>query len=253
MVPQFDAAMETIEIGKITPEAVETPFGYHVILREENKVKHYSAVGFIVGFQAPRADPSITRSQEEAKAIADSIMATSPDGSNFDALATAHNDFYEGVMPLGVFKEGDGRSEIFVNAVSGAAYGAIVGPVELPVGYAVIKRVKVEQFAGAHILIPYIGAQNAVATVVRSKEEAAGVANEILVQAQENPAGFADLAREFSEGPSGPNGGDLGNWFRGMMVPEFDVAISATEIGEVHSEIVESPFGYHIIIRNEVE
>lgn len=58
---------------------------------------------------------------------------------------------------------------------------------------------------------------------------------------------FAALAREYSDDPgSGAQGGDLGTFGRGRMVPSFDEAAFALEEGEV-SEPVESPYGLHII------
>ena len=60
-------------------------------------------------------------------------------------------------------------------------------------------------------------------------------------------ANFADLAREHSTGPSGPNGGELGWFGRGAMVAPFEEAAFALEIGEI-SDIVETQYGYHIIL-----
>lgn len=59
---------------------------------------------------------------------------------------------------------------------------------------------------------------------------------------------FAELARRYSEDPgSASNGGDLGFFGRGMMVPEFEAAAFGLEIGQVTAEPVRTQFGYHII------
>lgn len=58
---------------------------------------------------------------------------------------------------------------------------------------------------------------------------------------------FAEMAKEHSTGPTGPNGGDLG-WFQPEnMVPEFSAALSQMEVGAVSSEPVQTQFGWHII------
>jgi len=60
-------------------------------------------------------------------------------------------------------------------------------------------------------------------------------------------ADFAELAKEFSQGPSGPGGGDLGYFGRGSMVKPFEDAAFGMEKGQI-SDIVETRFGYHIIM-----
>ncbi len=63
-------------------------------------------------------------------------------------------------------------------------------------------------------------------------------------------ADFAELAREKSTGPSGPNGGMLGWFGKGRMVPEFEAAVLELEVGQV-SDPVQTQFGWHVIILND--
>ena len=59
-------------------------------------------------------------------------------------------------------------------------------------------------------------------------------------------ADFADLARDHSQCPSGKQGGDLGEFSQGQMVPEFDRVVFSGEVGVVHGP-VQTQFGYHLL------
>jgi peptidyl-prolyl cis-trans isomerase C len=59
-------------------------------------------------------------------------------------------------------------------------------------------------------------------------------------------ADFAVLARKHSQCPSGKQGGDLGEFSQGQMVPEFDKVVFNDEIGKVHGPI-KTQFGYHLL------
>lgn len=78
--------------------------------------------------------------------------------------------------------------------------------------------------------------------LVDTEEEA----KEILKKLKEG-ADFAELAKEYSKDTSSKEeGGDLGYFNRGIMVPEFDKAVFEMEVGQI-SDIVKTQFGYHII------
>lgn len=60
-------------------------------------------------------------------------------------------------------------------------------------------------------------------------------------------AKFADIAAKHSLCPSGKSGGDLGEFFPGQMVKEFDQVVFSKEVGKTHGP-VKTQFGYHLIL-----
>ncbi|MEO0386815.1 MAG: peptidylprolyl isomerase [Pseudomonadota bacterium] len=102
-----------------------------------------------------------------------------------------------------------------------AAYEAEIGalPTEL-------------EYSAAHIL-------------VETEEEASAILADL-----EAGADFAETAAEKSTGPSGPNGGDLGWFGAGAMVPAFDQAVQGMEPGALAGP-VQTQFGWHVIKLND--
>ena len=86
---------------------------------------------------------------------------------------------------------------------------------------------KIYQYRASHILV--------------EDEEKAKEAKSRL-----NDEKFEDVAKEISTCPSSQNGGDLGSFSTGQMVPEFDQALEKMEVGTI-SDPVKTQFGYHII------
>ena len=78
--------------------------------------------------------------------------------------------------------------------------------------------------------------------LVETEEEAIAIIAQL-----EGGAEFAELAKDKSTGPSGPAGGDLGYFTKGRMVPEFETAVFALDVGSYTKEPVKTQFGYHII------
>jgi peptidyl-prolyl cis-trans isomerase C len=57
---------------------------------------------------------------------------------------------------------------------------------------------------------------------------------------------FTDVAKEHSSCPSGSNGGELGEFSKGQMVPEFDQVVFNDALNTVHGP-VKTQFGYHLL------
>jgi peptidyl-prolyl cis-trans isomerase C len=70
-------------------------------------------------------------------------------------------------------------------------------------------------------------------------------ANELKTAIQ-NGADFADLAKQHSSCPSGRDGGNLGSFGPGEMVPEFDRVVFSAPVNEVQGP-VKTQFGYHLV------
>lgn len=97
-----------------------------------------------------------------------------------------------------------------------------------------------EQIRARHILIKLqTGASD------EARENARKLLTDIGQQIKDG-ADFAALAKQKSQGPSAPAGGDLGYFGRGQMVAPFEAAAFALEPDQV-SEIVETRFGLHLI------
>lgn len=86
---------------------------------------------------------------------------------------------------------------------------------------------------------------NAAHILVKTENEAKD-----LVTKLESGVDFAQLARAKSTGPSGPNGGALGWFGLGQMVPQFEQAVVIMDIGAI-SPPVKTQFGWHVIKLNE--
>lgn len=86
---------------------------------------------------------------------------------------------------------------------------------------------------------------NASHILVETEEEAAA-----LIEALAGGAVFAELAKEKSTGPSGPNGGELGWFGLGVMVEPFEEAVVGMDVGDI-SAPVNTQFGWHVLILNE--
>jgi peptidyl-prolyl cis-trans isomerase C len=96
-----------------------------------------------------------------------------------------------------------------------------------------------ELVEAAHILFGVT--PNAPVDAIRHQAEAT------LKQLLEQPEGFTDAAKRFSNCPSGAQGGSLGQVQRGQLVPEFEKALFTNSSTGVLPRIVNSRYGFHIV------
>jgi peptidyl-prolyl cis-trans isomerase SurA len=197
---------------------------------------------------ANRAADSVTRTRDEALVLADEIAQKAKSGEDFAALAAEYSDGPTATRggDLGIFAANRMVPE-FSQACLAMEVGGISDPVETQFGFHVIQRNAVDKVAARHILVMHNGSQRKPPTIDRTEAEALARCEEIAARAKAGED-FEALAREYSDGPSGPRGGDLGSFGHGAMVPAFDEAVFALEVGGV-SEVVVTPFGCHVIQR----
>lgn len=147
-----------------------------------------------------------------------------------------------------IYKAKKDLPQIAADSIFALAVGELYGPYRDGDAFRVTKMVDRKpngSVKASHILFAYEGATRANPDVTRTKEEAEEEANKILVEALKSDADFAALARENSDGPTGPRGGDLGYFQEGIMADEFNDFCFGNPIGKIG--LVETQFGFHII------
>jgi len=109
-----------------------------------------------------------------------------------------------------------------------------------------------ETFKARHILISPVKDKqifNSKKSDAKSDAEAMKIIT-MLKKKLANGADFAELAKQYSEGPSAPRGGELGTFKAGQMVKPFEDALKTMKPGEVKGP-VKTRFGYHLILLEE--
>jgi parvulin-like peptidyl-prolyl isomerase len=265
MVPAFDAAIVKLPYGGVTREPIKTAFGYHLIRREKPLPDvQISAAHILVSYRgATRAPAGVTRDRAAADARCKKVAAQAAKGGPkaFAKLAKQFSDAPDKARG-GRMGSWNARSFTVPAAINQTLLALAVGKSSKPIytsfGCHILMRLPLPPiFAGSHILIAYSGAKRSKASINRSKADALGKAQRLIAKlgkisdASARATEFAVLAGRHSDGPSASRGGHLGSWPKGRMVPAFDAAIEQLKIGEITKTPVETPFGYHIILRTK--
>jgi parvulin-like peptidyl-prolyl isomerase len=250
MVKAFSDAAIKLKIGEVS-EPVESDFGFHVIVRRD---PFLSASHILVAYKGAERSEAKRSKAEALKLVNEIVKETQAKDADFAVLAKEHSDCpsREKGGNLGVF-EPEQMAAAFTRATHGLKIGQTSGVVETQFGYHVILRKALPapppKASAKHILVQWKGSSRAEPNITRTKEEALARLNECIGKLKAGGK-FETLAAEYSDGPSGPRGGDLGEFGQGQMVKEFDAVLFKMKPGET-SGVVETAFGYHIIYRYE--
>jgi peptidyl-prolyl cis-trans isomerase SurA len=199
--------------------------------------------------------------------IVHALLAIPPDASAAEvAAAEAHveklakrirnGESFEGVVSSSTgqytfsggdlgWRKLDDLPSLFSEVAPGLAAGQTADPIRSDSGYHLVYMAEkrggeqvVAQTEARHILIK--------PSEIMTDEQARELVVELRTRAESGEE-FGELAKEYSEDiGSAAEGGDLGWTSPGQMVPEFDKAMAATEVGQI-SEPVKTQFGWHII------
>jgi len=222
---------------------------YRKNLQDPKPVREVRTAQMFIAIPASADSETVERKREEAEGYYQRLKA----GEDFTSIASINSD-----AP----NASDGGDMGWVS--QGLVKGAFLQMFEVPVGditpvirsaagFHIIK-VMDERMKSPENLIPYeevharhillqIPPSADLDTQMKIRQRAQRISEEMQGTTDE---AFAVRAKELSQGPSAPRGGDLG-WFKpGQMVVEFDNAVFGMQPGET-SGIVETQFGLHII------
>jgi len=258
MAGRFEAGLKKLEVGEYTKEPVKTGFGYHIIRRNSMRVKQYAARALILSFTKAipvnglKPDHEIL-SEEEATSLINEIR-TEITAENFVRVANEKSHLKSPTAFLGVLRKG--QSPVFnqvIAEIESLHFGEISKVVRLPIGMAILQRVKIEKLAGAQILISHMDAANSPPNQLRIRKEAKELAEKLCTQLRKDPSKFAKLAKKHSDDHFKINGGALPRWYYGYREPEFDTAVKKLEPGQITPHPVETVNGFYIIRRDPLK
>ena len=138
----------------------------------------------------------------------------------------------------------DARTDLSVNKVMDSAVSQVPGPSDAEAKDFYDKNPdkfkQDEQVRASHILVRVDPNAD-----TKTKARAKGEIDSVLKQLKSG-GDFAKLAQQHSQDPSAAQGGDLGYFGKGQMVPEFEKTAFSLPVGQV-SGVVTTQFGYHVI------
>ena len=259
MTPVFQTAVEGLKEGALSG-VVESPFGWHIIQRlslaDAKRIIEPSMATFVGALFTYKGtnDRQAVRAKELALQDATKAAEFLKNGGSFETIPAEL-----GATPL---KPGWGAVTVprgkvlpqfkaIEDAVFPLKYGEWSSPFDTPAGFMVVRRQAWWRMHVQHLLVIYAGnASTNDLQTTRTKEQAKARAEEALKKLEADPKAWAKLVAEYSDEPgAGQRTGDLGDIEAGgKMPPDFELAIASIPSGG-HSQVFESRFGYHVVLR----
>lgn len=239
MYIKFPAASVSDDDLNITDEDLKEFYDNH-------KERYRQEATRTIKYAAFRLQPSANDTASASKKVnLLSSLLVSADSSSKDSLFSEKlRDFNGETSDYTLIKDIEPRIAQYLTDINA---GEIKGPIRASDGtYFVrlddIRKGENKVVKASHILLSFDD----------GKDEALAKANDLLKQAK-GGADFNDLARKNSQDPSAAqNGGDLGFFGKGQMVPAFEEAAFAANPGDIVGP-VETQFGYHVIKVEDVK
>ncbi|WP_130471386.1 peptidylprolyl isomerase [Candidatus Magnetaquicoccus inordinatus] len=200
------------------------------------------------------------RVSQQAESLANKLR----EGMALESLASQYSNDASGLSggDMGWFKRGELMPEL-ERVLFERDKGSVIGPVRSPQGFHIFKIVDKRAVRRAavgskvkiharHILLKVVAEAGAEENG-KVRQQIVNIAKELAQKGKsEQLAAFKALAEKYSQDGTAKDGGDLGWFGEGLMVPAFEEAAFALAVGEI-SAPVRTPFGWHLIRVDEKE
>lgn len=234
----FDASSVKDEEVKVTDEDIKKYYDDHKNFYQQKQQRKIKYVTFPIVASKNDSDAA----DKKVKRVYESLAAAQSIGKLDSVFKERSKDYPSEIVDFTPVSQLNPRVASILNNLP---EGQFAGPVPQPQGFTFYmvdeKRTNTnEEVKASHILIKF------EANKPETKEAAKTKIDEVLAKAKSG-SDFAELAKEFSQDGSAPQGGDLGFFKRGQMVKEFEDAAFGADLNKVVGP-VETMFGYHLIL-----
>lgn len=248
-IPYGSILDSTIQVSK---SDIQAYINDHKAMFQQDKARD---IRFVYFEEKPSAEDENNVKTEITALLDDSVEYSEAKDANDTILGfrntnnmAAFLDRYSDSKFDTIFKAIKDLPSVVADTLMAMNVGEVYGPYKDGDSFKVSKvmdRKENGTVKASHILITWEGAERANPSITRTKEEAETEANRLLAEARKEDAVFTALARDNSDGPSAPRGGDLGYFQEGVMADEFNNFSFGNPTGTIG--LVETQFGYHVI------